>query len=278
MNELQEYENQFKEEVLDLLILTKTSTNGGAVVGDYVRPGVYFVAAVNLQTGELSHETGLLSWMVERKRKDWGYEFHQFEIYHIQARKSIPIVLKPDNPTIWNSRYLLLKVVKETVSEPRLDAIREHLKKPIIISDAIGTFELNRQFSCFEGTIDWLGEQCDVCLETNEEDGDTMEKAMHTLHMLYTDLTGWDARLRAYAAAKMTEDANDWLQDSLEEEENFVPITEEDFAKRMGISMIAIRPDGDITVYYDDDDMFWGHTIVVYTNKNGEMTDADIAG
>ena len=42
--------------------------------------------------------------------------------------------------------------------------------------------------------------------------------------------------------------------------------------------MIAIEADGSITVYYDDDDMFWGHTIVVSINQNGEMTDADIAG
>ena len=64
----------------------------------------------------------------------------------------------------------------------------------------------------------------------------------------------------------------------MEEGEEADPITEEDFARRIVISMIAIEADGSITGYDDDDDLFWGHTIVVSINQNGEMTDADIAG
>lgn len=216
--------------------------------------------------------------MTNRKKENWGYDFQSFEIYHIQARKSIPVVLQEHTVAAWNHRYLVCKVMKKNVSDPRLNAMQARLKQPIVIEDAMGKFILNRQFSCFESDVDWLGTSCNVLLNTDEEDGETAEKALEKFHMLYADLTEWDHRFRAYAAEKLVESANDWLQDELEEGEKVDPITEEDFARRIVISMIAIEADGSIAVYYDDDDMFWGHTVVVYADPNGEMKDADIAG
>lgn len=278
MSEKEKFESEFEKEITDLLVLTKTSTGGGAVIGDFIRPVVYFVASVNLQTGEFSHESGILTWMTNRKEENWGYDFQSFEIYHIRARKSMPMPLKAGQSTAWNHRYLVVQLVEKQTTHPQLDAIREHLKQPVIIEDAIGKLILDRKFSCFEGDVDWLGTSCNVILNTDVEDGETAEKALEKFHMLYADLTGWDHRFRTYAAEKLVEGANDWLQDELEEGEEADPITEEDFARRIVISMIAIEADGSITVYYDDDDMFWGHTIVVSINQNGEMTDADIAG
>lgn len=39
-----------------------------------------------------------------------------------------------------------------------------------------------------------------------------------------------------------------------------------------------IAPDGDITLYYHDDDMFWGHAVEVDANISGEILDAEIVG
>ncbi len=39
-----------------------------------------------------------------------------------------------------------------------------------------------------------------------------------------------------------------------------------------------MNPDGDFAAYYDDDDLFWGHVILVEGNINGEISDAYIAG
>ncbi|MDO4155900.1 MAG: DUF2262 domain-containing protein, partial [Oscillospiraceae bacterium] len=240
MSAKEEFENQFGEEVFDLLILTKEAVGSGVVV----RKTLQFAASVDLKTGVLSQEKGILTWMVKKKRKNRGYKFRQFEIYHIRARKYISNQRKA-----WNNRYLLLKVVKKQVSEPRLDAIREYLKQPVIIEDAVGKFVLNRQFSWFESNIDWLGVPCDVILNSDGEDGETAEKALDTLHMLYADLKNWDHRFRAYASKKMQEYANDLLLQCSEEGEAADPITVEDFARRITINMIAIQADGSITVY-----------------------------
>ena len=41
---------------------------------------------------------------------------------------------------------------------------------------------------------------------------------------------------------------------------------------------INISDDERFCIYFDDDDMFWGHTITVYGNLNGKLKDATIEG
>lgn len=277
--EQKEFEKRFCEEMVELLVLTKESVGGAAVLGDMLRPSLDFIAAVNVKTGELSREKGRLEWLIENipGRKGWGYDFKQFGIYHIKARRNIPVKLEPYMSKTANNCYMIVEVVEKNVSEPRLEEIKEQISKPVVIvEEGLGEFVLDRQFSFFEGDVEWLDEVCHVFLETDEEDGDTAGKALAALKILHQDLKLWDDRFREYAADKLTSLANDWLQE--EEGEEPAPITKESFAGRLEISELSIAPDGDITVYYDDDDMFWGHAVEVDANINGELSDAEIVG
>lgn len=178
-----------------------------------------------------------------------------------------------------------MNVVKEfekrfsgDISEPRLDEIKEKMSKPVVIEDEVlGEFVLDRQFSWFEGVIEWLGEECSVFLETDEEDGDTADKTFAVLKELCMDLKEWDCKFRVYAAAELTELANEWLQEEETDDESVV-ITKEEFAGRLAIREVSITPDGDLTLYYNDDDMFWGHAVEVDANISGEMSDTNIVG
>ena len=92
-----DFEKRFGEEVTELLVLTKEGISGAQVYKDYLCPSLEFIASVDLKTGILSHEKGHLEWLVKdvEDREDWGFDFKQFEIYHIKARKNIPITLQP---------------------------------------------------------------------------------------------------------------------------------------------------------------------------------------
>jgi hypothetical protein len=46
----------------------------------------------------------------------------------------------------------------------------------------------------------------------------------------------------------------------------------------MKLSSISVYPDGDFDLFFDDGDMFWGHSIIVTGNINGEFSSAEIAG
>lgn len=275
-----EFENKFQKEVVELLVLTKESVGGAAIYGDMLKPSLNFIASVNVKTGELSQEKGRLEWIIKNTsdRVGWGYNFKQYGIYHIKARKSIPVILEPYMSKSLNNCYMVIEVVKENVFEPRLDEIREKISKPVIIEeDGLGKFVLDRRFSWFKGAIEWLGVQCRVSLKTDEEDGDTAEQALTALKELHKNLKSWDDSLRKYAAEKLTELANDWLQEQ-DDCEEAAPITKENFADRLEMSELLITPNGDFTLYYCDDDMFLGHAVEVDANINGELSDAYIVG
>lgn len=290
MSVLKDFEKKFDAEIFDMLVLTKESVYGAACEKNMLKPSVDFVASVNLDTDEFSQEKGRLEWLIENTpdRKGWGYNFKEFQIYHMKVRKNIPIELEPYMSKTVNNCYMVVDLVEENVSEPRLDAIKEHLVKPVIIEDkTLGTFQLNRHFSWFEGSINWLEKKCDVSLYTDEEDGETAEKSFAVLRKLYENLQDWDDKFRKYAAEELTELANEWYDDDdeskyededFDEDEDEIFITEEDFIKRISIGELVISADGNLTLYYNDDDMFYGHTIEIDANINGEIRSADIAG
>ena len=177
---------------------------------------------------------------------------------------------------------MLLEVLETLETEPRLEPIRQAYLTPVTLEDAAFpgvVFELERQFDWFNASLDWLGEECSVSLEIDDDNSDTANAALTAFKQLYAKLPEWDAKFRAFAAAELTENANDWQADAAEnEEKEYQPLTEAEFARRISISEFNMNPDGDFTAYYDDDDLFWGHVILVEGNINGEISDAYIAG
>lgn len=149
---------------------------------------------------------------------------------------------------------------------------KEKVSDPVFVKDEAGTFQLDRKYNWFEGQVRWMGTMEEVTLD-KDEDGDTAYAALRTLHMLTADSENWDKRLREYAARELTELANEW-----QEEEEFSAIKEEEFAERIGCPTFHIDNRGDFEAGYDDDDMFYGHWIVVRGTTDGELTEANIEG
>ncbi len=274
-----DFEQRFAQEEEELLALINESVCGATDYGEYLKPSVQWIASVNVKTGMLSEEKGILEWLIPNvpDRNGWGYDLKQYGIYHIKARKNIPIKLQSYMDPITNNCYMLTEILDDKVSDERLEAIKARISKPVRIQEeGIGIFELNHQNSFFEGQMDWLGAVCSVYLETDQENGDTAKEGLAVLKELSAKLKQWDSRLRKFAAQSLTDLANEWLQEK--DGEDAATITEEDFAARLKISELMIYPEGDMVVYYHDDAMFWGHTVEVNANISGEILDADIAG
>lgn len=272
------FEKEFEAEEYEMLVLMKSGGIGAAKIDDMLKPTVDFAASVDLRTNELSQEMGRMEWLIkdDENRKGWGYDFKKYGIYRVVIRKCIPKQLEPFQLQIVNNRYMLVKVLQENASNEKMEALRDYYMKPVTIQNELGEFVLDREFSWFEGSVDWNGEEAKVYLETDEKNGDSVVKAMETLQQLVKDLSVNDMRYRQFAAKELTSLANDWLQESDEEEQE--EITEESFVQRMEISEVSISSDGAFTLYYHDDDMFWGHVIEVLVGPDGEMESADISG
>ena len=111
----------------------------------------------------------------------------------------------------------------------------------------------------------------------NINDKETVDRLISEFKKFISEFDKWDKRIREFAAKSLTDCANDWLQDSLEDGEPFIEITEERFAQRMVLNSIGYDENG-FDVYYDDDDMFWGHCILVYGTLENGIEEAQIAG
>ncbi|WP_442587471.1 DUF2262 domain-containing protein [Pedobacter sp. AW31-3R] len=69
-----------------------------------------------------------------------------------------------------------------------------------------------------------------------------------------------------------------WLSADEDTGEEEALITAEEFRKRVSISSIAFHQDGSCSIYCDDDDIFFGHSIQISVNKTGRYEDANLAG
>lgn len=69
-----------------------------------------------------------------------------------------------------------------------------------------------------------------------------------------------------------------WLGEDEDTGEEESPITAEQFRKRISISSMVFYDDCSSTIYCKDGDVFWGHSIVVNIDKNGNYEDANLAG
>ena len=79
-------------------------------------------------------------------------------------------------------------------------------------------------------------------------------------------------KAKDYAAKKLLKLKNDlWLEDDEKE------VTKKEFRARMKFTSLYVFSES-ANFYFDDGDLFWGHSIEVNVNKNLEFTDANIVG
>ncbi len=283
--ELKKFSASHEETVQELLVLTSESVGGaGSSRKGIWLPSAEFLASVALPGGELKEEKGCLMWLAgEEDRDGWIYHLKPLTIYRVKCRARIE---PKSNGSASGEKsgarchyYMLVDVLERDLHHPELDRILEEYQRIVEFTDDLcGHFTLERRFHWFRAEVDWLGSMCGVSLECDEEQGESAEHALAYFKQIYGNLQKWDKEYRDYAAKKLTKLANDWLSDTGEDEEEPEPITEAGFAKRIGISELTMEPDGSYEVYYDDDDMFYGHVIIIDGNVDTGMEDAYISG
>ena len=147
-----------------------------------------------------------------------------------------------------------------------------------ITDEILGEMTFDESLGSFEGEVEISGQNIYFGITVNEITGEkSADELISEFKKFITDFDNWDKRIRAFSAKALTDCANDWLQDSLEDGEPFIEITEERFAERMVLNSIGFDENG-FEVFYDDDDMFWGHCILVYGTLENGIEEAQIAG
>jgi hypothetical protein len=134
---------------------------------------------------------------------------------------------------------------------------------------AFGRFTFDERLDWFEKTADWLGRQVSLSIGMGADGSVDAEPAAR----LFAHAPEWDARARAIAAEELVPTKNEhWLGDGER------PLSPDEFKSRMTLESIGVNPGPYIQFFYEDGDLFAGHTIIVTFNEEDGETWAEFAG
>ena len=235
------------------------------------------LAMADVQTGQVISERCYLNWPLtdkEREAGEYSNRFAKGKVYRIKVRGWKGTALN-------EPQWYVTEVLEEDVSCPALDDIWAEYIKPIVVEDEVlGTLTLDREMSFFNGICRWMEKDVQISLDVDIENKSSWTRVRNVMKKLIDDQETWDKVLRGFAAKKLTSLANEWLADNDQTDRNPEkdPITEDEFGHRIILTEFSVSPGGRFTAWYEDDDMFWGHVVIVEaTLKKGPIS-ADMQG
>lgn len=220
---------------------------------------------------QLHHEEGSVSWPANdaELESDDRPRFRDLTLYRLRVcpHKTAP------------HYFRLLDILAADTADRELETIRSAYQQAITWQEApFAPFVLNKKFNTYNGEGEWLGHTIRLALDSDDEQESPTAAAIATLHRLYAAPQDWHDRLTAHAARELIEIARDWQEDGEGEIDDEARLSEADFARRIRLEEISIDEDGGFTAWFDDDNIFWGHVIMVSINADGEYEDAEFAG
>ena len=270
----EEWENSFYKKEQEILVLRHegdvTSKRNG-----FWEVAICCLAFISLETGELHKEECRFVFSASEKEYENHLipEFDDEAIYHLKVRNKLPEEL----PEIMIKRlaFLLVDVIEKNVKSPELEEILTEYKKPVIIGDDIlGEPVYDKKIKSFEGHILWNNKNVDISLDIDKDNKSGITKARKAMKEMLSDSKRWDTDMRTFAAVKLLDLARDWC----ESEEEAAKITEESFAKRITIESISMTSGGSFSAYFNDNDIFAGHCIIVSGSLKKGITSASMGG
>gem|GEM_PF-3589668 len=99
---------------------------------------------------------------------------------------------------------------------------------------------------------------------------DNPAKVIGQAKILFLTIRGNERELREFAAIKLLDLSQEWNEGP--------EITRSDFIKKISIEAVTFYEEGGAEVYYNDGELFAGHTIIVRVAKDGKLKDALLGG
>lgn len=273
----------FYDEIHEFLVaIGGGSTGGSKFAGKYWNASVpilgYIDLSANKQSGIRSSLSFVLTDEEEASRQYFNY-FGKEKIYRIKGMLPKPVGDEVSDNIYRMSGLYVTEIVSEDENNDFLQGLIDEYSRVItVVSEVFGEMTLNKELGWYEGTGLWLGKNIDVTISA-EDEGKDISEDLEIAEKFFAEQSEWDKKIRAYAAEELTGLANDWLADSVDDEdEEPAEITEEDFAHRITPDSICFDEDGAFTFYFGDDDMFWGHSVVVYGDVENGPDEAQMEG
>ena len=255
------------------IIVLRHEGGGGSLRNGFWEWDAYFLAYVDCATGELHKEEGRIAFPVIDNEEP-PFQFDEESIYKLRVREKLPEEV-PEGALPAKNHFLVVEILERNAVCPELEEILVEYRKPVVLQDDIlGELTYDKQLKCFEGNVAWLRGKIHISLYVDKDNKSGITKAKRVLKTMVLEQEKWDAELRSFAAKELTKLACEWA----ESEEEAALITEESFAKRIRLSLIWMSSGATFSACFDDDDLFFGHSITVCGSPKKGLLSADIEG
>ena len=269
---LSEWEDTFEKKEREIIVL-RHEGGGGSLRNGFWDWDEYFLAYVDCETGELHKEEGRIEFPVIDKEEP-PFQFEEETIYKLRVREKLPEEV-PEGALPAKNYFLVVKVLEKNAVCPELEKILIEYRKTVVLQDdVLGELTYDKQLKSFEGNIAWLRGKIHISLYVDKDNKSGITKAKKLLKTMVLEQEKWDADLRGFAAKELTKLACEWA----ESEEEATLITEDSFAKRISLSLIWVTSGASFSACFDDDELFFGHSITVSGSLKKGMVSAKIEG
>ena len=273
----QKFDERFSKETKEVLVVTADEMTASKSRDDeYWTAMISILGYIDLENNELNEKKRYLEWEITEKQrlKSKLYNLKAGKIYQLTVRESKMFENQYTHQIMEKGRWLMVvEVNKRECHDERLERILAEYQKEVSIQpEGCESLKLDKSLCLFSGKGMWNKAECYIHIDSDGDGKETANNALKTYYELMRYCEEWDQKAREFAAKELTDLANDWA------EEDGIEITNEDFMKRLEISEVCVSPDGDFELFYNDDDMFYGHVIIVSGNIEVGLDSADIAG
>ena len=269
---LSEWEDTFEKKEKEIIVL-RHEGGGGSLRNGFWEWDEYFLAYVDCETGELHKEEGRIEFPVIDK-EETPFQFKDETIYKLRVREKLSEEV-PEGALPSKNYFLVVDILEEDAVCPELEEMLIEYRKPVVLQDDIlGELTYDKQLKSFEGNMAWLRGKIHISLYVDKNNKSGITKAKKALKTMVLEQEKWDADLRSFAAKELTKLACEWA----ESDEEAAKITEESFAKRISLSLIWMSSGASFSAYFDDDELFFGHSIAVSGSLKKGMISAKIEG
>ena len=265
--EIENFNSNFDDESFDMAFVLKESCLGAgkAHKDKYDTLYIYAIALKNIDSNEIIENDNILIQKKVKETKEYFQTLKSKSIVRLKVRK------EKNNNDLY-MRFLLEDIVDNDYKDDDLNIILEKYSKPVYYKDEeLGDFELDKSINCFEKNMPWINNN-DISVSFDNIDEELNKRSVDIIKKIFANKKDIDKKLKDYISENMLEDANNWNDDAEKPH-----ISKEDFSKLIDLTSITISEDI-ITFWFDDGDIFWGHSIVLESDYDFNFTDAHIEG
>lgn len=261
-------ESSFTSQVSEVAVITGAMGWGGVrhenLVEEY---RIKLIAWRNLQNQDSSIKKDAFLYFYPKDEKELAKiqdAIKPEKIYKLQVRAN-------------SDKLLFVQILSSDYKDSELELLLTEYLKPVFYEDAeLGKFEKDRAFNEFINEIDWLGEKCRVSCYV--DDKNSIKTSIDILHKLMEKQFEWDEKIKNFAVDSLYESSEKWhLEDGNSDYKE--QMSRDFFKKTLLLNTIAVEPNGNINFWFSDQGiLFFGHSIYISANINGELLKAKIYG